>query len=69
MPQSAVLKQMAIGEILERYPQTRDVFQTFGLHNYAATETAKYENLEASALVHSVDLEMLVKALTKAIDG
>lgn len=60
---------MALSEILEKYPQTKPVFQQFGLHTYATTETAKYENLEASALVHSVNLETLIKALAKAIEG
>lgn len=63
------LKTMAITDILATYPQTAAVFQRYGLQAYAQTETAKYENLQASALVHAVDLDTLVEALTQAIDG
>lgn len=69
MPLTSDLKSMAIAEILEKYPQTMSVFQEFGLHTYAKTETARYENLQASALVHSLDLDTLINALAKAIDG
>jgi hypothetical protein len=69
MPQTTELKSMAISEIIEKYPQTLAIFQTYGLQVYATTQTAKYENLQASALVHSVDLESLIKALAKAIEG
>lgn len=61
------LKTMAISEILARYPETEPVFQTYGLHHYAKTETAKYENLQASALVHTVNIEELTQALITAI--
>ncbi len=63
------LSNMPLAEILAQYPQTREVFQKFGLQTYAGTETARYENLEASALVHSVDIDALVQALTSAIEG
>lgn len=64
-----LLKSMSIADIMEQYPQSRAVFQQFGLHTYAVTETAKYENLQASALVHSVNLDTLLEALTNAIEG
>lgn len=69
MMQSTDLKALAIPEIMNRYPQTQAVFEKFGLKAYAVTETAKHENLEASALVHAVDVTALVQALNKAIEG
>lgn len=61
------LKGMAIADILSKYPQTEPVFQQFGLKAYAGTETAKYENLEASALVHNLNLEALLAALSRVV--
>ncbi len=68
MPLSTELKTMAISEILEKHPQTRPIFQEYGLQAYARTETAKYENLEATALTHSIDLKILLDALVNAIE-
>ncbi len=69
MPITTELKSMAIAEILEKYPQTDAVFQKFGLKTYAQTETAKHENLQASALVHAVDLNALIHDLVQVIEG
>lgn len=68
MPVStAELKTMAISEILEQYPQTESVFKKFGLLGYAHTETARHENLEASILVHALNLEMVLDMLMASI--
>jgi hypothetical protein len=69
MPLTTQLKTMTIADILAQYPQTKLVFQQFGLDGYAKTETAKYENLEAGALVHAIDLNALLNALTGVIEG
>lgn len=69
MPLESELKTMTIREIMDRYPQTEPVFQTFGLYHYAKTETAKYENLQASALVHAVNIDDLTHALAAAIES
>lgn len=69
VPLAQSLKTMAIGEILAQYPQTQPVFEQYGLLNYAKTETARYENLHASALVHALDVENILTSLVKAIEN
>lgn len=61
------LSQLSIEQIIAQHPQTEAVFKQFGLLTYATTETAKRENLEASALVHNVDITKLLAELTKAL--
>lgn len=63
------LKCMSIAEILGKYPEVESVLRQYGLQTYAQTQTAQLENLEASALVHSIDIESLVAALAKTIEG
>lgn len=68
MPTTAErIQSMGLQEILTEFPAAESVLQQFGLLHYAKTETAKYENLEASALVHAVDLDALTQALMQAI--
>lgn len=69
MPIDQALKTMALSEILEKYPQTQPILEQYGLLGYAKTETARYENLQASALVHSLDVEKVLQALSQAIGG
>lgn len=61
------LSQLSIEQIMTQHPKTEAVFKQFGLLTYAATETAKRENLKASALVHNVDLPKLLSALANAL--
>ncbi len=68
MSLKAALKNMGIGEIMQKHPETEPVFTQFGLHTYAKTETAKYENLEAASLVHALNLPALLDALKDAIE-
>ena len=66
-PSTHDLSQLSIEQIITQHPQSEAVFKQFGLLTYASTETAKRENLEASALVHNVDLTQLLAALAKAL--
>lgn len=61
------LKSMSLVDILSKYPQTENVLKKYGLLAYARTETAKHENLEASALVHAIDYDSLVNDLNEAL--
>ena len=61
------LSELSIEHIIAQHPQTEAVFKQFGLLTYAGTETAKRENLKASALVHNVDLPNLLAELAKAL--
>jgi hypothetical protein len=59
----------SIAEIMAQYPQTKAVFQTFGLYLYGQSPTASYENLKASCLVQGVDLNQITLALQEAIQA
>ena len=61
------LKDMSLPQLVESYPEARKVLMRFGLLTYAETETARHENLEASALVHSVDIDKLLSELSRSL--
>ncbi len=63
------LKTMSLSEIMTEYPQAEPVLTKYGLAAYAKTETAKHENLQASVLVHSIDLDTLMNELVRVISG
>ena len=63
MPQTEAIKQMALSEILLQYPGSESVLDQYGLLLYAKTETARHENLEASALVHGINIDQLIRDL------
>jgi hypothetical protein len=54
---------------MTEYPQAEPVLTKYGLAAYAKTETAKHENLQASVLVHSIDLDTLMNELVRVISG
>jgi hybrid cluster-associated redox disulfide protein len=62
-----VTREMTIAEIIASYPQTMQVFRSFGL-DCMECQIADYEEVEHGAGVHNVDIEQLLKALNKAIN-
>ncbi len=63
-----ITREMTIAEIIASYPQTMQVFRSFGL-DCMECQIADYEEVEHGAGVHNVDIEQLLKALNKAISG
>jgi hybrid cluster-associated redox disulfide protein len=61
-------KDMIIGEIVRRYPQTLAVFEKYKLTCFEC-QIADYEALEHGADVHHVKLEQLLEELNRAIKG
>lgn len=61
-----ITQDMTIPEIVQKYPQTRPVFEQYGLYpdGYKALQ---YENLFASSRVHQIDLDEILKALNSAL--
>jgi hybrid cluster-associated redox disulfide protein len=59
---------MTIAEIIAIYPQTMQVFRSFGL-DCMECQIADYEEVEHGAGVHNVDIEQLLKALNATITG
>ena len=62
----AITKEMAIGEIVQKYPQTVCVFLSHGLMCVGCA-AARFENLEQGAVAHGIDVEALVKDLNAAV--
>ena len=63
-----ITREMTIAEIITSYPQTMQVFRSFGL-DCMECQIADYEAVEHGAGVHHVDIEQLLKALNGAISG
>ncbi len=63
---AAITKEMAIGEIVQAYPQTVGVFFAHGLMCIGCA-AARFENLEQGAIAHGIDIEALLKDLNATI--
>lgn len=61
-----ITREMTISEIINSYPQTIQVFQSFGLE-CSGCQIADYEDVAHGAGVHNVDIKKLIKALNEAI--
>jgi len=61
-------KEMTIGDVISRHPETISVFKRFGL-DCNECQIASLEALEHGAGVHKVDLEALLRALNQTISG
>ncbi len=55
----AITKDMTIQEIVARYPNCIPVFERYGLGCIVCL-AAEFENLEAGAIVHGVNLDDLL---------
>ena len=62
----AITKDMTIGEVVVKWPETAGTFMEWGLHCYGCA-VAKFENIEQGAQAHGVDPDKLVEALNDAV--
>lgn len=61
-----ITKDMKIEEIIRTYPQTLKIFDLYGI-DCATCHLKEYENLEAGAKVHNIDLHAIVEDLNREI--
>jgi hybrid cluster-associated redox disulfide protein len=61
-----IQKEMAIGEVVEKYPQTVEVFLRHGLMCFGCA-VARFENVEQGAIAHGIDVKALMKDLNAAV--
>jgi hybrid cluster-associated redox disulfide protein len=67
MAADTITKHMQIGDVVQKYPGTFDVFTKFGLH-CVGCHVAAWETIEQGAMAHGItDVDGLVKALNKAV--
>lgn len=63
-----ISKEMTIGEIIRRYPQTLPVFEKYGLDCHEC-QIADFEAVEHGASVHKVDIGRLMDDLNSLINA
>ena len=63
---AVITKDMKIGEIVEKYPKTIEVFLRHGLMCFGCA-VARFENLEQGALAHGIEVEPLMKDLNAVV--
>jgi hybrid cluster-associated redox disulfide protein len=61
-----ITKEMIIGDIIRRYPETLGVFDAYGLDCYEC-QIADFEALEHGAGVHKVNVAELLEELNRII--
>lgn len=67
MKSKKISKKQTIGEVVQKYPETAEVFVRYGLHCFHCP-MASMETLEQAASVHpDLDVKKLVKDLNKKI--
>jgi len=62
-----ITKDMGIMEIVSQYPETLEIFAQFGM-GCVGCAAARFENLEAGAKVHGIDVDEMVKAMNDVIE-
>ena len=60
-------KEMNIGEVLERYPKSREVFQKHFGKNCINCAASRMESISFGALMHNRDAGAIVKELNAMI--
>ena len=63
-----VTKDMSITEIVQNYPESLEVFASYGMRCIGCA-AARFENLEAGARVHGFDPDKMVEDINKVINN
>lgn len=61
-----ITKDMSIGQVVEQWPETADVFASAGM-GCLGCAIAHFENIEQGALAHGIDLDKLMADLNKVV--
>lgn len=59
-------KQMKIDEVLNKYPETEEIFVKHGFHCIGCM-AASFESIEQGAIAHGIDVKKLIEDLNKTI--
>jgi hybrid cluster-associated redox disulfide protein len=57
---------MPIGDVVQNYPQTIEVFLKHGLMCFGCA-IARFENVEQGAMAHGINVDTLIKDLNAAL--
>ena len=64
---AAIDKSMSIIDVVQKYPQTADVFRNFGMGCLGCI-AARFENIEQGAMAHGIVLDDLIADLNKSVE-
>lgn len=62
----AITKDMSILEVVQKYPDTVDVFVNAGM-GCLGCAAAHFENIEQGAMAHGIDVDALIEGLNDAV--
>jgi hybrid cluster-associated redox disulfide protein len=65
---AVITKDMSIGDVVQKYPQTIEVFLRHGLMCFGCA-VARFENVEQGAVAHGIPVDALMQDLNAAVDG
>ena len=68
MTGDAITKDMSIGEVVRKHPETVPVFMQHGLHCLGCA-IASFESIEQGAQAHGMDVDALMQGLNEAVRG
>src|SRR3989344_5290405 len=63
--QQLITKEMQVGDVVKKYPQTADIFMSYGLH-CVGCHASYFETLEQGAMGHGMDEETVDKMVEDA---
>ena len=61
-----ITKDMPIGQVVQEYPQTIEVFLKHGLMCFGCA-IARFENVEQGAMAHGISVDALINDLNAAV--
>ena len=61
-----ITKEMSIMEVVQKYPDTVDVFVDAGM-GCLGCAAAHFENIEQGAMAHGIDIDTLIDGLNEAV--
>ena len=61
-----ITKEMPIGDVVQNYPQTIEVFLKHGLMCFGCA-IARFENVEQGATAHGINVDTLIQDLNAAV--
>ena len=64
--QHAISAEMAIGDVINKYPDTIHVFFRHGL-GCVGCAVARFENIRQGAMAHGIDVDVLMKDLNDTV--
>lgn len=61
-----ITRDMPIGDVVQKYPQTIEVFLKHGLMCFGCA-IARFENVEQGAAAHGISIDALINDLNAAV--